>query len=201
MATQLQRTPVGLCTYRQHLIQLITCSYICFLPLVSRPSHFLDFSLTLLAAVLLSPLLVPPPPSDLLKLECLRVYPWSSYHFYHHSPPQRSYPVSWFKSDLYANHSRSHFCKTSDFYIKLPILHVHSNILETSPTFPKPNSAISISVKGSIPPVPTPLFLQNPIYNQSTLTADLQSVSRTQPFITNSVWVTNNLHLITSRTC
>lgn len=144
-----------------------------FFPLVSKSSHFLDFPPTLLAAVLLPALLVPPPPSDLLKLESPGVYLWSSYCFYHHSPPQRSYPVSWFKSDLYANHSRSHFCKTSDFCIKLPILHVHSNILETSPTFPKPNSAIPISVKGSIPPVPTPLFLLNPIYNQLTLTADL----------------------------
>lgn len=57
--------------------------------------------------------------------------------------------------------------------------------LETSPTFPKRNSAFPIAVKGNaLPPVPTPLFLWNPLSNHLTLTADLQNVSRIQPFFT-----------------
>lgn len=56
-------------------------------------SHFLTFLLSYWL-LLLSPLLVPPLPSEVLKLERPRVKPCSSYHFSQHLPPQRSYMVS-----------------------------------------------------------------------------------------------------------
>lgn len=145
---------------------------------------FLDFPPTLLVAVPLSSLLVPPLPSKLLKLECPgsilgpEIVP-SRIHLLRyliqspHLNPIYMPNTSMLSSKLQTSISHCLFCVPTQIS------------LETSPTFPKRNSAFPIAVKGNaLPPVPTPLFLWNPLSNHLTLTADLQNVSRIQPFFT-----------------
>ena len=66
-------------------------------------------------------------------MECPRVNTWSSFCF----PSQKSHSVSWFKSHFDANCSHTSLSKTSNWHIKLPILHPRLDISEPSPTFPK----------------------------------------------------------------
>lgn len=167
-------------------------SYLCFPSLVSRTSPSLD----------LPPTLVLLPSFWPFKTECPRVNLWSSYHFYQHLPPLTSHPISWLKSYLYANHSPTSFSKTSNFCIKLLVLYVHLDILETWPTFPKLNSSFPISAKGQVSPSSSNSSLSLELYIQSiNLIANLHHVSRTQPIFTSSVWATILLHPVTARAC
>lgn len=129
---------------------------------------FLDFPptlLALLAAVPLSSLLVPPLSSKLLKLKCPgsilgpQIVPIHIHLLRYliqspHLNPIYMPNTSMLSPKLQTSISNCLFCVPTQIS------------LETSPAFPKLNSAFPIAVKGNaIPPVPTPLFLWNPLSN------------------------------------